>query len=67
MQVLLNNKPIPAIEGISILALLNEMQLQNAKGIALAVNNNIIPKQQWESFSLSENDRITIIRATQGG
>lgn len=37
------------------------------KGIAIAVNNNIIPKSDWEHHILNSQDQITIIKATQGG
>ena len=36
-------------------------------GIAVAVNNQIITKQNWANTSLHQNDNITIIKATQGG
>ena len=37
------------------------------KGLAIAVNDTVIPRTTWEKFTLKENDIITIIRATQGG
>ena len=36
-------------------------------GIAIAVNNRMIPRAEWESFTLSENDSIIIIKAVCGG
>ena len=41
--------------------------MAEATGIAVAVNNKVVPKTGWESFLLRENDKITVIRATQGG
>jgi sulfur carrier protein len=37
------------------------------KGIAVAVNYQVIPVAQWSAHSLNEGDKILIIRATQGG
>lgn len=37
------------------------------KGLAIAVNNNIVPKTEWETFNLKENDNVVIIRAACGG
>jgi len=37
------------------------------KGIAVALNNRVIPKDQWTSTLLHHNDHILIITATQGG
>lgn len=37
------------------------------KGIAVAVNNQIISKSDWNRRELAEGENILIIRATQGG
>ncbi|WP_299779621.1 sulfur carrier protein ThiS [uncultured Formosa sp.] len=36
-------------------------------GIAVAINNTVIPKINWEKTKVSHNDNILIIQATQGG
>lgn len=36
-------------------------------GIAVALNHQVIPKATWATTSLSPNDTILIIKATQGG
>ncbi|EDM45652.1 sulfur transfer protein involved in thiamine biosynthesis [unidentified eubacterium SCB49] len=51
----------------SLFKLLEEKQLVNKTGIAVAVNQNIIPKSNWNSTSLQSNDSILVITATQGG
>jgi sulfur carrier protein len=67
MNVFINNKQHTVVHNPSIEWLLNDLNLLNSKGIAIAVNNHIIPKQDWGHCVLSENDHVTIIRATQGG
>ena len=37
------------------------------KGIAVALNNVVIPKNLWNETIINENDNILIIKATQGG
>lgn len=37
------------------------------KGIAVALNNRIIPQALWAETTLHNNDTILIITATQGG
>ncbi|WP_029034758.1 sulfur carrier protein ThiS [Salinimicrobium terrae] len=37
------------------------------KGIAVAVNNQIISKSDWTRRELAEGENVLIIRATQGG
>ncbi|MFT3826636.1 MAG: sulfur carrier protein ThiS [Chitinophagaceae bacterium] len=41
--------------------------IEQTAGIAVAVNNNIIPKSEWPGFLLQSSDAVFIIRATQGG
>ena len=38
-----------------------------AKGIAIAVNEQIIPRHRWNEIYPEEEDRIEIIHAAQGG
>lgn len=37
------------------------------KGIAVAVNNCVVPKMQWANTILQDKDTILIITAAQGG
>jgi len=46
---------------------LESMALGPVRGIAVAVNDRVIPRGQWDDVVLQQNDRIEIIRATQGG
>jgi len=66
MKLIVNNKtgdyPLQYLN-----QLLQDMDLLESKGIAVAVNNKVISKLRWDAFQLTENDTITIIRATQGG
>ncbi len=68
MELKINNqiKQFQA-NGLSIQALLDIEIPQKQNGIAVAVNNNVIPKSNWDNHQLSETDDILIISATQGG
>lgn len=37
------------------------------KGIAVAVNQEMIPREKWQEFSLNQNDDVIIITAVCGG
>lgn len=50
----------------TISALLAELE-QPEQGIAIAVNQSIIARQKWDSYALSENDRVTLFQAIAGG
>lgn len=38
-----------------------------AKGIAVAVNGEVIPRSRWEDVELGEADRVEVLRAVGGG
>jgi sulfur carrier protein len=47
-----------------------DVELGNAngiKGIAVAVNDSIVPDSQWASFALHDGDKILVVAAAQGG
>ncbi|WP_417357305.1 sulfur carrier protein ThiS [Flavobacterium sp.] len=68
MELLINNqKKQFAQETLTIQALLDIESLQKQKGIAVAINNTVIPKTNWDSFLLNPSHQILIISATQGG
>jgi sulfur carrier protein len=51
----------------NILEFLKEIDISEQKGIAVALNQEVISKSDWEKIQITENDQIIIIRATQGG
>jgi sulfur carrier protein len=67
MEVTINHNKTDLQEASSLLYLLQSQNLSEKKGIAVAVNNKVVPKTKWESYILKQNDSITIIKATQGG
>ncbi len=38
-----------------------------SSGIAVAINEQIIPKSEWSSQLLKNNDQLLVIQAVQGG
>jgi sulfur carrier protein len=67
MEIILNNQPKEIVTQCSVQHLLNEMLGEKQKGIAVAVNNTVIPKTGWAAFLLNTKDDVLIIKATQGG
>ena len=65
MKIKVNNKEI--VTGVSnLLKLSQELELPST-GIAIAVNNRMVPRTEWEHFMLNENDELVIIKAVCGG
>lgn len=69
MQITINhqNKFFDTSESISLLQVLESENLKDQKGIAVAINNTVIPKTAWSEKFMQENDEVLIIKATQGG
>jgi sulfur carrier protein len=62
----LNDNAIEINRDFNILQLLEHINSPQ-NGIAVAINNTIVLKNSWALKTLSENDRVLIIQATQGG
>ncbi len=43
------------------------LSLSNKKGMAVAVNTEVVSKNKWVEYYLKENDELIIIEAAQGG
>ena len=65
MKILINNQETQT-ESKSINELASELALPE-RGVALAVNNRIVPRTSWESTGLKDGDNVTIIKAAFGG
>ncbi|WP_395045708.1 sulfur carrier protein ThiS [Flavobacterium sp.] len=54
-------------ENLTVQALLDLEIPTKQNGIAVAINNTVIPKINWNNHTLNQTDDILIISATQGG
>lgn len=66
MQVYLNQKETEVPEGTTVKGLLDRQQIA-AEGTAIAIDNKLVPKSEWDNRTLTPGDKITLIRATFGG
>ena len=67
MEISINHIKTSVEENISLTAVVATNSGENTKGIAVAVNEKVVPKSEWDNTILQENDTIIIIKATQGG
>ncbi|MCB0404282.1 MAG: sulfur carrier protein ThiS [Bdellovibrionales bacterium] len=66
MRVVVNGEPREAPPHVSLLDLLRTLDMEKPY-IAVCVNMSCVPKFQFESFELQENDEIEILVPYQGG
>ena len=67
MKVFLNDETYEMNGGSTVGALLDEIELGNLAGWAVAVNESVIARDQAADYELFEGDRVILIQATQGG
>ena len=68
MKIKINGKEKTAESGLKLIKLVQEELKNDApKGVAVAVNLEVIPRQKWEETTINENDEIEIVHAVQGG
>ena len=66
MNVLINDEEFQ-FSGNNLIDLLDEYNTRDSAGIAIAVNETVISKNNWQSCMLKEGDSILIITPVQGG
>ncbi len=67
MDVFINNKTVSLPEDASVSIALSHANIVAQRGVAVAVNNTVIPNSEWEKYTLKERDNVIVIKATQGG
>ena len=68
MEITINNQVKNLSDkNLTVQQLLNLEIPDKQKGIAIAINNTVVPRTEWETKNILQNDNILIIKATQGG
>ena len=68
MRVLLNGAETELMEGATVQAALDALELPAAgRGVAVAVDAEVVPRGRWGDTELHDGARVEILRAIQGG
>jgi sulfur carrier protein len=68
MKVLLNGMEAVLEEGATVAAAVASLDLPAAgRGVAVAVDAEVVPRGEWDATELHEGARVEILRAIQGG
>ena len=66
--VWLNGEPAELPEAGTLEGLLARLRIDpETPGVAVAVNDRVLPRSQWAGFRLAPGDRVEVVRAVQGG
>jgi sulfur carrier protein len=67
MKLIINNIIHEFDENTSLEKAIETLELKETNGIALALNEEIIPRSEWQKTILFDKDKIIIIGAVAGG
>jgi sulfur carrier protein len=68
MNVLLNGEATRLDDGATVEAALAALDLPGAgRGVAVAVDAEVVPRGEWATHELSDGARVEVLRAIQGG
>ena len=67
MNVHVNDQLRPVVPGSVLMDVLRELGLAERKGVAIAINDEVVSRAIWSTRTLTDGERIVIIQATQGG
>ena len=68
MQVVLNGEPTELADGATVAAAIAGLDLPaSGRGVAIAVDAEVIPRGQWATTPITPGARLEVVRAVQGG
>jgi sulfur carrier protein len=68
MRVMLNGEDAVLADGSTVASALESLDLPAAgRGVAVAVDAEVVPRGEWAATELHEGARVEILRAIQGG
>jgi sulfur carrier protein len=65
----LNGAPREVPDATTVATLVREIDGRGAdgRGVAVAVDAQVVPRSRWESVALAEGQRVEVLGAIQGG
>jgi sulfur carrier protein len=54
-------------QGLTIQSLLESLESSDGRGVAVAMNGEVVPRGAWDRTLISEGARVEIVAAVQGG
>ena len=66
MVIWVNDQQLSLETSRTLTEILNQLDIPQV-GIAIALNQEVIPRTEWATTYLQDHDKLLLIRATQGG
>ncbi len=66
MILMVNGEPRDLPAGATLAALVGQL-VESPRGVAAAVNGQVVPRREWSTTELSDRDAVEVVTAVQGG
>ena len=67
MRVLVNGAETELGEDATVAALVERLGVPGGRGVAVAVDAEVVPRGEWQARTLAEGAKVEVLRAIQGG
>jgi sulfur carrier protein len=68
MRIVLNGNEAELADGATVRAAVEALELPaEGRGVAVAVDAEVVPRGEWETTELDDGARVEVLRAIQGG
>ncbi len=66
MSIVVNGEPSPIAPGTTVATLVEALDVPS-RGVAVAVDAEVVPRGSWETFAVPDGARGEVLIAVQGG
>ncbi|MFV2018756.1 sulfur carrier protein ThiS [Micromonospora sp. LOL_023] len=66
MELMVNGEPATAAAGATLAEVVRTVT-DDDRGVAVAVNGEVVPRSGWSAEQLCDGDRVEVLIAAQGG
>ena len=67
MLVTINGVQRHLSDGATVASVLESLHRSDGRGVAVAVDDRVVPRSAWASTELSDGARVEVLVAVQGG
>lgn len=67
MKLIVNGREMHLDEGASLRDVLSTLGIDDPRGLAIAVDAEVVPRASWDEAALADGAKVEVLRAVQGG